>query len=334
MKGSSWYDVFGDADGNPKIAVTGAAHLQEDFCGLGSPLAGAGVRRPPARHQPAECRARRRSLHHLLRASSTTSRSQRAAACTAPVPLGGRARPARLPGHRLGVVREAGQVHQERHGLCGRVVCAPRGERVNYVKKHLSLGAAYRHSLIATVEASLRADWKSGAKAGGRVSPTPPWDVIDHVRCLDPAPLLRVMSGLRTADSFLRRRRDELHSPGCRGWKPGPSTTCRCRAARQVVAPGAAVVHVERADRHARRRPDQHLDRRQPVWSLIAIVSGSARHVLHGVPLGPGPAVGPAADDPVPPRSSATSARCWSGCSPTCSTPASTSSTRSWPATR
>ncbi len=44
VKGSSWYDVFGDADGNPKIAVTGAAHLQEDYCGLGSPLAGTGVR--------------------------------------------------------------------------------------------------------------------------------------------------------------------------------------------------------------------------------------------------------------------------------------------------
>ena len=50
------------------------------------------------------------------------------------------------------------------------------------------------------------------------------------------------------------------------------------------------------------------------IWSLIAIIVGILRrHALHGVPLGPGPAARPAADDPVPAAVRLHRARSWCG---------------------
>ena len=73
------------------------------------------------------------------------------------------------------------------------------------------------------------------------------------------------------------------------------------RTARQGLAPRPAVVHVQRADRHAGRRPDQH---QRGCLAFLVGAGHRARHAdrdaVHGVPLCAGTAAGPAADDPVP----------------------------------
>jgi hypothetical protein len=44
VQATSWFDEFTDVQGDPEIAVTGAAHYREKYCGGESPLAGTGVR--------------------------------------------------------------------------------------------------------------------------------------------------------------------------------------------------------------------------------------------------------------------------------------------------
>src|SRR4051812_22731888 len=97
-----------------------------------------------------------------------------------------------------------------------------------------------------------------------------------------------------------RRSRHECTSVGGRG------SFDRLRPAvgapRRAVAPRPAVVHGQRPDRDARGRRRRRDRGRQPV--LVARRDPHRRadgDVLHGVPLGAGPAARPAADDPVAP---------------------------------
>ena len=102
----------------------------------------------------------------------------------------------------------------------------------------------------------------------------------------------------------------------------------------KVWSSGPAVVHEQRPDRDPggrhllgdRRRQPDLVDTRDHLRSPV-------RHVLHGVPLSARPAARAAADDPVASAVRLRGRAAGLGCSPTCSTRASTSSTPSWPAT-
>ena len=106
-----------------------------------------------------------------------------------------------------------------------------------------------------------------------------------------------------TLTSAMSRTRADVRSRTRRARPRGPVHRLRAarRAARQAVAPRPAVVHEQRPDRHPRGRRGQRHRGRQPDLEPASRSSlgVAARHVLHGVPLGAGPAARAAADDPV-----------------------------------